>query len=85
MTCNEGLAGAVIGGHRIFLMDLDNYGNKFVGQGDYRNEHGAGVVHEVPRKPRFPGNESDLAKPPRRPDVSPGMADVAFEIKQYSV
>ena len=63
-------------------MDLDPYGNVFVGKGDYRNEDAKGAKREVPKKPRFSETYSDLAKSPLRQEVTPGMGPIAIDIKR---
>src|SRR5262245_45066205 len=82
LTCSDGRPGAVVGNHRIILTDLDVYGNKFVGRGDYRSESPTGAPVEVPKKARFPEVYSDLTRTPLKEVVRGGLPPVVIEIKR---
>jgi len=80
LVYDDGREGAIIGNHRVVLTDLDTYGTKFVGRGDYRAEDKVGQKVEVPKASRFPKHYSDLPKSPLKQEVKAGMAPVVLEI-----
>jgi len=80
LVYDDGREGAVIGHHRVVLTDLEPYGTKFVGRGDYRAEDKAGQKVEVPKASRFAKHYSDLPKSPLKEEVKPGMAPVVLEV-----
>ena len=82
LMCSNKKPGALIGFHRVILTDLDLFGNKFVGRGEYKSEDKAGNPIPVPKKPRFSEIYSDLARTPIKQEVKAGMGPVAIDIKK---
>ena len=73
--------GAIVGHHRVIVVDLEPYGNVFVGRGDYRTD-APGGPKETPKKARFPDTYSNLASTPFKQEVSAGMGALTFDVKK---
>jgi len=80
LTHDDGREGAIVGHHRIVLTDLDIFGTKFVGRGDYRADDKLGQKVEVPKASRFGKQYSELPKSPLKQEVKAGMGPVVLEI-----
>jgi hypothetical protein len=74
--------GAVVGGHRVILTDLDTFGTVFVGRGNYRTEDSSKAPKETPKIPRFPAIYGDLPNTPFKVEVKEGMSPVTLDVKR---
>jgi hypothetical protein len=82
LMCSNGRSGALVGYHRVIFTDLDLFGTKFVGRGEYRSEDKAGKAIVVPKKPRFPEVYADLVRTTVQQEVKAGMSPVNIELKR---
>lgn len=73
--------GVILGHHRVIIVDLEPYGNVFVGRGDYRTD-APGGPKETPKKSRVPDQYSKLANTPFKQEVTKGMGPVTFDVKK---
>ena len=68
--------GAVVGGHKVLLKDLDTYGDKFLGRKAENTEPKKGV------KPRFGPNYSEVSQTAITKSVSAGQKNtIDIEVK----